>query len=107
MGRYFKDSGYKTCYIGKWHLDGHDYFGTGICPEEWDEDHWYDGANYLLDLSDEEIDLWRNGLNSIEDLERNNITSEFTGHIVPLTRQFASYRTLKKSLKTLFAGRFL
>ncbi|WP_434362376.1 sulfatase-like hydrolase/transferase [Parasalinivibrio latis] len=78
MGRYFKDSGYKTCYIGKWHLDGHDYFGTGICPEEWDEDHWYDGANYLLDLSDEEIDLWRNGLNSIEDLERNNITSEFT-----------------------------
>ncbi|WP_428996506.1 hypothetical protein [Pseudomonas aeruginosa] len=28
MGRYFKDAGYHTCYIGKWHLDGHDYFGT-------------------------------------------------------------------------------
>ncbi len=30
MGRYFKDAGYHTCYIGKWHLDGHDYFGTTI-----------------------------------------------------------------------------
>ncbi len=33
---YFKDAGYHTCYIGKWHLDGHDYFGTGECPPEWD-----------------------------------------------------------------------
>ncbi|MDU7127768.1 MAG: sulfatase-like hydrolase/transferase [Escherichia coli] len=46
MGRYFKDAGYHTCYIGKWHLDGHDYFGTGECPPEWDADYWFDGANY-------------------------------------------------------------
>lgn len=78
MGRRFKDAGYDTCYIGKWHLDGHDYFGTGICPDEWNPDYWYDGANYLSDLTDDEVDLWRNGLNSIEDLEEHNISSEFT-----------------------------
>ncbi|WP_133012099.1 sulfatase-like hydrolase/transferase [Marinomonas flavescens] len=78
MGRYFKDAGYQTCYVGKWHLDGHDYYGTGICPPEWNENYWYDGANYLADLSDKQIALWRNGLNSVEDLEANHIDESFT-----------------------------
>lgn len=78
MGAYFKDAGYRTAYIGKWHLDGHDYFGTGICPEEWDAKYWYDGANYLAEHSEREISLWRNGLNSVDDLRRNHIAAEFT-----------------------------
>lgn len=78
MGRYFKDADYDTCYIGKWHLDGHDYYGTGICPPEWHEDYWYDGANYLEELDDKQIALWRNGLNTIEDLETNQIDETFT-----------------------------
>lgn len=78
MGRYFKDAGYRTCYIGKWHLDGHDYFGTGECPPEWDADYWFDGANYLAELTDEEIGLWRNGLNSVEDLQQHGIDETFT-----------------------------
>ncbi len=82
MGRYFKDAGYHTCYIGKWHLDGHDYFGTGECPPEWDADYWFDGANYLSELTEKEISLWRNGLNSVEDLQANHIDETFTGRIV-------------------------
>lgn len=78
MGRYFKDAGYETCYIGKWHLDGHDYYGTGECPSEWDREYWYEGANYLAELSDSEISLWRNGLNTVEELRENNIGKEFT-----------------------------
>mgnify|MGYP001135506930 CR=1 FL=1 len=78
MGRYFSDAGYKTCYIGKWHLDGHDYFGTGICPPEWDAQYWFDGANYLAELSEKEIGLWRNGLNSADDLHENQIDKTFT-----------------------------
>ncbi|MGF1724776.1 sulfatase-like hydrolase/transferase [Photobacterium nomapromontoriensis] len=78
MGRYFKDAGYQTCYIGKWHLDGHDYFGTGQCPDEWDPDYWYDGANYLAELTKDEISLWRNGLNTAEEIEKHNITDTFT-----------------------------
>ena len=78
MGAYFKEQGYRTCYIGKWHLDGHDYFGTGVCPGEWDRDYWYDGANYLEDLTDEEIALWRNGLNSAEELREHSIDASFT-----------------------------
>ncbi|WP_019615840.1 sulfatase-like hydrolase/transferase [Psychromonas ossibalaenae] len=78
MGRYFKDAGYQTCYIGKWHLDGHDYYGTGECPDEWNSEYWYDGANYLAELSEQEIALWRNGLNSVEELLENDIGKEFT-----------------------------
>lgn len=78
MGQRFQDGGYHTAYSGKWHLDGHDYFGTGICPPGWDERYWYDGRNYLLELSPEAIDLWRQGLNTYEDLVRHNIRAEFT-----------------------------
>ena len=78
MGQRFMDGGYHTAYTGKWHLDGHDYFGTGSCPPGWDADYWYDGRNYLQELSDAEIKLWRRGLNSIEDLRRNNIKAAFT-----------------------------
>ncbi|KGT94374.1 hypothetical protein NG99_09485 [Erwinia typographi] len=78
MGRYFKDAGYHTCFIGKWHLDGHDYFGTGVCPPEWDAEYWFDGANYLAELSEQQTGLWRNGLNSAEDIRANNIDETFT-----------------------------
>lgn len=41
-------------YIGKWHLDGGDYFGTGQCPDGWDPGYWYDMAAYLEELSDQD-----------------------------------------------------
>lgn len=83
MGQRFRDAGYHTAYTGKWHLDGHDYFGTGRCPQGWDEKYWYDGRRYLNDLTEEEIYLWRKGLNTVEDLLQHEITPEFTwGHRV-------------------------
>jgi uncharacterized sulfatase len=78
MGQRFEDGGYHTAYIGKWHLDGHDYFGTGICPDGWDPDYWFDGKNYLDELTEEEITLWRRGLNSPDDLREHDIQPEFT-----------------------------
>jgi uncharacterized sulfatase len=78
MGQRFADAGYRTAYTGKWHLDGHDYFGTGICPPGWEEKFWYDGKNYLSELDEKEITLWRRGLNSYEDLRRNDVQAEFT-----------------------------
>lgn len=78
MGQRFADAGYRTAYSGKWHLDGHDYFGTGICPPGWDPDFWYDGANYLAELTDEEILLWRRGLNTVAKLRTHGIRPEFT-----------------------------
>jgi uncharacterized sulfatase len=78
MGQRFQDSGYRTAYIGKWHLDGHDYFGTGICPEGWDSAYWYDGKCYLDELSPEEVYLWREGLSSVEALQAHNVQPEFT-----------------------------
>ena len=83
MGQRFQDHGYHTAYTGKWHLDGHDYFGTGRCPEGWDSAYWYDGKRYLDDLSEEEIYLWRKGLDSLEALQEYDTKAEFTwGHRV-------------------------
>ncbi len=78
MGQRFRDGGYQTAYVGKWHLDGLDYFGDGVCADGWDDRYWYDGKRYLDDLSDEDVTLWRSGLKSIEDLKAHNITAEFT-----------------------------
>src|SRR5438552_18797233 len=50
-GQRFRDAGYRTAYSGKWHLDGHDYFGTGICPNGWDDRYWYDGMRYQQDIT--------------------------------------------------------
>ncbi|MEM7391664.1 MAG: sulfatase-like hydrolase/transferase, partial [Verrucomicrobiota bacterium] len=41
MGQRFRDLGYETPYVGKWHLDGQDYFGSGECPDGWDPRYWY------------------------------------------------------------------
>lgn len=83
MGRRFQDHGYQTAYTGKWHLDGHDYFGTGRCPDGWDDAYWYDGRRHLETLTMEERVLWRNGLGTQEALQTHNIQPEFTwGHRV-------------------------
>lgn len=60
LGQRLSDNDKRTAYIGKWHLDGGDYFGLGMCPEGWDPDYWYDMKNYLDELSPEERRLSRN-----------------------------------------------
>jgi uncharacterized sulfatase len=78
MGQRFQDTGYRTAYVGKWHLDGHDYFGTGICPDGWEDAYWYDGRRYLGELDEEEILLWRRGLSTPGELRAHDIRPEFT-----------------------------
>lgn len=60
LGEYLSNQGFKCGYIGKWHLDGGDYFGNGICPQGWDTDYWYDMKNYLDELSEDERVYSRN-----------------------------------------------
>ncbi len=54
IGQQLSEAAIHSAYIGKWHLDGGDYFGNGICPDGWDEDYWYDMRNYLDDMSEED-----------------------------------------------------
>lgn len=54
IGQRLTDQGIHSAYIGKYHLDGGDYFGLGRCPEGWDADYWYDMKCYLDELNDEE-----------------------------------------------------
>lgn len=81
MGQRFRDAGYRTAYVGKWHLAGLDYFDSGICPDGWDDAYWYDGRRYMAELSDRELALWRTGLRDIDSLRKHDIRAEFTwGH---------------------------
>ncbi len=74
IGQRLTDEGTKCAYIGKWHLDGGDYFGMGDCPKGWDEEYWYDMRTYLEELTDEERLLSRNVKSSFADW----FTEEFT-----------------------------
>ena len=51
VGQRLHDNGIRTAYVGKWHLDGSDYFGTGMPAPGWDPHYWYDQRDYLYELS--------------------------------------------------------
>ena len=74
LGQRLRDNGFHTAYMGKWHLDGGDYFGMGRCPDGWDADNWYDMRNYLEELTDEERLLSR----QVETINNPGISREFT-----------------------------
>ena len=79
LGERLADKGFPTAYIGKWHLDGGDYFGLGRCPVGWDPRYWFDMKNYLDELSPEERSRSRRPQTNRE----RSLTAEFTyGHRV-------------------------
>jgi uncharacterized sulfatase len=79
LGRRLSDNGVHAAYIGKWHLDGGDYFGLGRCPDGWDPEYWYDMRCYLEELSPEDRLRSRS-----PELNRDpNLSEDFTyGHRV-------------------------
>ncbi|MFI3327138.1 MAG: sulfatase-like hydrolase/transferase [Clostridia bacterium] len=74
LGQRLTDNGVHCGYIGKWHLDGSDYFGLGRCPEGWDPKYWYDMKCYLEELTPEERVISRKP----DTCEDPNLTEEFT-----------------------------
>ncbi len=51
IGQRLTDHAVRAAYVGKWHLDATDYFGSGACPPGWDPEYWYDGRRHLEELS--------------------------------------------------------
>lgn len=64
LGERLSDAGVHCGYIGKWHLDGFDYFGTGKAAPGWDPAVWYDQRDYLEELSPEDRRRSRDPLTS-------------------------------------------
>jgi uncharacterized sulfatase len=54
VGQFLHDRRVQTAMVGKWHLDGVDYFGTGRAPNGWDSEYWYDMRDYLSELTPEQ-----------------------------------------------------
>lgn len=54
--------GIDCAYIGKWHLDGGDYFGYGKCPDGYNSEYWYDMRNFLDELTPKERILSRKNM---------------------------------------------
>ncbi|MBD3183989.1 sulfatase-like hydrolase/transferase [Candidatus Poribacteria bacterium] len=80
VGQRLRDNGLQTAYIGKWHLDGTDYFGSGICPDGWKDEYWFDMRRYLEEMPPEDRKLSRE-LNTPEKIHKHNIAEDFTyGH---------------------------
>jgi len=77
IGQRLSDNGIKTGYIGKWHLDGTDYFGAGRAPEGWDPDYWFDMRCWLEQMSPEMRKLSREMVTP-EKMHEHGITEEFT-----------------------------
>jgi uncharacterized sulfatase len=77
LGQRFRDHGFRCGYVGKWHLDGSDYFGLGRAPDGWDPSLWYDMRNYLEELGPDE----RRRSRRVESNREGGVTREFTfGH---------------------------
>lgn len=75
VGQRLTEQGIHCGYVGKYHLDGSDYFGLGICPDGWDSNYWYDQKCYLDELgSDAQRVQSRQSESSYEDW----MTEDFT-----------------------------
>lgn len=62
-GEWISPHGVECAYIGKWHLDGGDYFGYGKCPNGYNPKYWYDMRNFLDEMSDKDRLLSRKDMN--------------------------------------------
>jgi uncharacterized sulfatase len=78
LGQRLEAAGVTAGYIGKWHLDGTDYFGDGRCPPGWVPKYWFDGRNYLDSLPDAAARALSRRVLDPAAVAAHGITSEFT-----------------------------
>lgn len=77
LGERLAAAGVPAGYVGKWHLDGTDYFGDGRCPRGWDPEVWFDGRNFLDSHEDPAM---RDATRRVQDaagVARLGITADF------------------------------
>jgi len=79
IGERLQDQGYRTAYVGKWHLDG-EYMGDGEAPPGYESEYWYDARNYRDDIGEELWEWYRSGMdtrvseNDIDEIHERGIT---------------------------------
>lgn len=71
IGQRLQENSITTGYIGKWHLDGGDYFGFGVCPDGWNKEYWYDMRCYMEELTMEERVKSRDPMTCLEGIDES------------------------------------
>ena len=78
VGQRLNDNGIHCGYVGKWHLSGSDYFGTGICPDYFEDKYWYDMKRYLDEMPSDEIRTASRKEMTPELVDKYNMDENFT-----------------------------
>lgn len=82
MGEIARRRGVRAAHVGKWHLDGTHYNGTGQPDGGFEPDWWYDRANFLAELPPNKRELYRLET-TVEDLRREGLgQADVYGHRV-------------------------
>ena len=82
MGTIFSHYGYRTAYVGKWHLDGTAYFGDGQAGGGFEPKWWFDGKRYAESIGPELFERYLT-CRTVSDLHEGGFTEErIWGHRV-------------------------
>lgn len=87
IGQRLTEAGIHSAYVGKYHLDGGDYFGRGFAQPGWDSEYWYDMRNYLDELPSPEA----------RKASRKNMSLHFFGDIK--AEDTFAHRCIDRALK--------
>ena len=70
MGTIMRQHGHRAALIGKWHLDGAGYHGSGVPGGGFEPAYWHDGANYIQQIGSDRYHALIKALNGDADFSR-------------------------------------